>query len=146
MEIKPRQIDYEWFKQYGRTSFVYQIMDDVINGKHRDERIRGIQALGDRGDPRAVQTLLYCCSDKDPGLRIQAINALSRLRSGRSVPTLIERLNDENEVPGARESAAEALMAIHCFSATGVLMERVNDENEDPSLREYIAVLLGVPR
>jgi HEAT repeat protein len=133
----------EWFSHFAGTSLIYGIMEDVMSGKDREERIRGMKTLGERGDPRAVVTLMNCCNDSDPEIRIHAIEALSRLKSGRSVPTLIERLDNQNELPEARHKAAMALAEIRSYSAVECLMEHVNNEEEDPSLREYIAVLVG---
>ena len=143
MAAKIKESNNEWFSQFAGTSLIYRIMEDVMNGKEREERIRAMKSLGVRGDPRAVVTLMNCCDDQDPKIRIYAIDALSRLKSGRSVPTLIEHLDNENELPEARQKAAMALAAIHSHSAIECLMEHVNNEDEDPSLREYIAVLIG---
>jgi len=143
MDAKSNENNIEWFNQYAGTSHIYRIMEDVLNGKGREERIRALKSLGERGDPRAVGTLMNCCDDQDPEIRIHAIDALSRLKSGRSVPTLIEHLDDENEMPEARQKAAKALAVIHSHSSIECLMNHVNNENEDPALREYIAVLIG---
>jgi HEAT repeat protein len=143
MSAKIKDTTNEWFSHFAGTSLIYGIMENVMSGKDREERIRGVKLLGERGDPRAVVTLMNCCEDKDPDIRIQAIDALSRLKSGRSVPTLIEHLDNENELPEARQKAAMALAVIHSYSAVECLMEHVNNEEEDPSLREYIAILVG---
>lgn len=133
----------EWFSRFAGSAHIYRIIEDVQSGNEREERIRALKSLGERGDPRAVSALLICCDDQDQEIRIQAINALSMLRSGRSVPTLIEHLENENEVPEARQKAAMALAVIHSYRAIECLMDHVNNEDEDPALREYIAVLIG---
>jgi HEAT repeat protein len=143
VSAKIKGINDEWFSHFAGTSLIYGIMEDVMGGKGREDRIRGLKTLGERGDPRAVVALMSCCEDPDPGIRIHAIEALSRLKSGRSVPTLIEHLDNENELPEARQKAAMALAEIHSYSAVECLMEHVNNEEEDPSLREYIALLVG---
>jgi len=133
----------EWFSRFAGSALIYRIIEDVQSGKEREERIRALKSLGERGDPRAVSALVNCCDDQDPEIRINAIYALSRLRSGRSVPTLIEHLDNENELPEARQKAAMALAVIHSHRAIECLMDHVNNEDEDPALREYIAVLIG---
>jgi len=143
MAATSKEINDEWLSRFAGTSLIYHIMEDVIRGKNREDRIRAVKSLGERGDPRAVSALMSCCDDQDPEIRIHAIDALSRLRSGRSVPTLIEHLDNENELPEARQKAAMALAVIHSHSAIECLMAHVNNENEDPALREYIAVLIG---
>jgi len=143
MAANSKENNHEWFSHFAGTSLIYQIMEDVMNGKNREDRIRALKSLGERGDPRAVITLMDCCEDEDHEIRIHAIDALSRLKSGRSVPTLIRHLDNENEVAQTRQKAAMALAAIHSHSAMECLMDHVNNEDEDPALREYIAVLIG---
>jgi len=143
MAAKSNEGNNEWFSQFTGTSLIYRLMEDVMNGKDREDRIRAVKSLGERGDPRAVGTLMNCCDDPDPDIRVHAIDALSRLRSGRSVPTLIEYLDNKNELPKVRQKAAMALAVIHSHRAIGCLMDHVNNEDEDPALREYIAVLIG---
>ncbi|MEI6292404.1 MAG: HEAT repeat domain-containing protein [Methanomicrobiales archaeon] len=143
MTTKSKERNNGWFSQFAGTSLIYHIMANVMNGKDREERIRAVKSLGERGDPRAVVTLMNCCDDPDPEIRTHAIDALSLLRSGRSVPTLIRHLDNDSELPQTRQKAAMALAAIHSHSAIECLMDHVDNENEDPALREYIAVLIG---
>ena len=90
MAVKSKESNNEWFSGFAGTSLIYRIMEDVMSGKDREDRIRAVKSLGERGDPRAVETLMECCGDQDPEIRIHAIEALSRLKSGRSAPILIE--------------------------------------------------------
>jgi HEAT repeat protein len=143
MTAQLRDNNNEWFNQFKGTSLIYSIMEDVTSGTDRDERIRAVKTLGERGDPRAVITLMNCCDDPDQEIRVHAIDALSLLKSGRSVPTLIKYLDNETELPETRQKVAMALAAIHSHSAMDCLMDHVNNENEDPALREYIAMLIG---
>jgi HEAT repeat protein len=133
----------EWFNQFARTALIYRIMDEALAGEEQEDRTRAIISLGERGDPRAVVTLLECCIDEDPEIRMNAIEALNKLKSGRAVPTLLGRLEDQDEFLTNRCLAAVALAAIHTNTSVAGLMARVNDEGEDPALREYIAVLMG---
>ncbi|MEI6840840.1 MAG: HEAT repeat domain-containing protein [Methanomicrobiales archaeon] len=118
-------------------------MEDVQSGTDREKRNRVFKSPGERGDPRALSAFVNCCDDQDPEIRIHTIEALSRLRSRRSVPTLIEHLDNENEFPEARQKAAMALAVFHGHRAIECLMDHVNNEDEDPGMREYIAVLTG---
>jgi len=133
--------DDEWFNQFASTSLIYGIMDRAREGG-TDERTRAIQSLGERGDPRAVVTLTACCLDKDPSIRMIAIDALARLKSGRAVPTLAGRLEDTSEPLQNRCHAAKALAETRTNTSIAGLKELVDDDAEDPALREYIAVLL----
>jgi HEAT repeat protein len=132
----------EWFDQFARTSLIYRIMEKARAGELPEDRTRAILSLGERGDPRAVVTLMECCSDTDPVIRMNAIDALTRLKSGRAVPTLIGRLEDPGESLENRCRAAKALAEINTHTSAEGLMTLVNDEEEEPALREYIAVLM----
>jgi HEAT repeat protein len=103
------------------------------------ERIQAVIALGESEDPRAVRPLMDCCADNDPQIRLHATEALTKLRSGRAVPVLIERLRDKNEQLGTRKQAAVALAAVRSFSAIAGLRDLYGDMEEDPALRSYVA-------
>ncbi len=132
----------EWFDRFASASLIYRIMDKALAGEIPEDRARAILSLGERGDPRAVVTLMECCNDEDPGIRRNAIDALTRLKSGRAVPTLIGRLDDPGESFENRCRAAKALAETNTYSSVEGLMALVNDEEEEPALREYIAVLI----
>ena len=134
--------DNEWFNRFASTSLIYGILDRAISGG-ADERTRAIQSLGERGDPRAVMTLTACCLDKEPAIRLNAIDALARLKSGRAVPTLAGRLGDAEELLENRCHAAKALAGTRTNTSIAGLKALVDDDKEDPALREYIAVLLN---
>jgi HEAT repeat protein len=133
--------DKEWFNRFASSSLIYNIMDRALKGG-ADDRTRAILSLGERGDPRAVVALTACCLDKDPAIRMNAIDALARLKSGRAVPTLAGRLEDAGEVLQNRCHAAKALAETRTNMSMAGLMTLVDDDKEDPALREYIAVLL----
>jgi HEAT repeat protein len=132
----------EWFNQFARTALIYRIMDEALAGEESEDRTRAIISLGERRDPRAVVTLMECCIDEDPEIRMNAIDALCKLKSGRAVPVLVERLNDQGEFHENRCLAAMALAATRTNTAIAGLNEIVNNENEDPALREYVAVVM----
>ena len=80
-----------------------------------------------------------CCSDTDALVRMHATEALLKLRSGRAVKVLIERLKDKNEQMKTRERAAAALAAIRSYSAIEGLRNLYADTDEEPALRSYVA-------
>ena len=133
----------EWFNQFARNALVYRVMDEAMAGATDDTRIRAIACLGRQKDPRAVVTLMDCCRDKNPEIRVSAIDALDNIRSGRAVPTLVERVQDGCEELDIRCHAATALANIHTNLAVTILLDRVNDDEEDPALREYVAMLVS---
>jgi HEAT repeat protein len=107
------------------------------------ERIVAVIALGESGDPRAVRPLIDCCRDKNPELRWHAIVALGRIRSGRSVEALMERLRDPGEREENRERAAMALATIGSLSAITGLREVLTGEAEDSEIRSIVSGILG---
>jgi HEAT repeat protein len=102
------------------------------------ERISAIIALGNSRDPRVVQSLIDCCRDLNPEIRLHAIEGLQSLRSGRSVEILIECLRDKRELHKSRQRAAVALAAIRSFRAIQELKNLVVDTTEDAALRSFI--------
>ncbi len=65
-----------------------------------------------------------------------------RLKSGRTVEVLIERLRDQNEQGDIRRLAAETLAAIRSTGALLGLREFSADTTEDPALRSYVTGIL----
>ena len=94
---------------------------------------------GESDDPRAVRPLMDCCNDSDALIRRHATEGLFKLKSGRAVGVLIERLKDKKEQPATRENAASALAAIRSYSAIEGLRDLYADIDEDPALRSYVA-------
>ncbi|MGB9175880.1 MAG: HEAT repeat domain-containing protein, partial [Methanoregula sp.] len=90
------------------------------------------------GDPRAVRSLIDCCQDQSPEIRLRAIEGLQSLRSGRSVEALTDRLRDKDELPETRQRAAAALATIRSFSAIRELRNLHADPAEDSTLRTFI--------
>jgi HEAT repeat protein len=80
-----------------------------------------------------------CCGDTDALIRRHATDALFKLRSGRAVRVLIDRLKDNREQLATRERAAAALAAVRSYSAIEGLRDLYSDEDEDPALRSYVA-------
>ena len=128
----------EWYSSLPRTEGIYRIIDKTMIDSGSKERIWAVIALGDSGDPRAVRPLMDCCSDKDSEIRFHASESLHKLRSGRAVNVLLERLKDKREWPKTRKRAAAALAAIGSFSAIEGLKERSADADEEPALRSFI--------
>jgi HEAT repeat protein len=142
MDIVAERSSGEWFNSMPRTDDIYHLIDDARNDGRPKYRIGAVIALGDSGDPRAVRSLMDCCTDENPDIRKYAIEALGKLRSGRSVMVLIDRLSDRDEQPEIRKCAATALAAIRNFSATDTLKKCSLDENEDPDVRSCCTGIL----
>jgi HEAT repeat protein len=140
--IADRSVD-EWFSSLPKTNGIYRIIEKTMDEKSQKERIWAVIALGESGDPRAVRPLIDCCRDRDPEIRGHAIGALHKLKSGRAVSVLIDRLKDKREQPEIRRHAAEALAEIRSSSAIEGLREMLSDADAEPALHSYIAGVLG---
>jgi HEAT repeat protein len=124
------------------TGRIYRLIDDALDTEKPRNREDAIKALGVSGDPRAVRPLVDCCQDPDPEIRLHAIDALNKLKSGRSVTVLVERLKDRTEQPAIREHAADALAVIRSYGAITSLRECALDPEEVPAIRSYVSLLL----
>jgi HEAT repeat protein len=128
----------EWLSSLPKTDGIYRIIEKTMVDRDLQERISAIIALGNSRDPRAVQSLIDCCRDQNPEIRLRAIEGLQSLRSGRSVEVLIERLRDKRELYETRKRAVVALATIRSYSAIQELKNRLVDSNEDGALRSLI--------
>jgi HEAT repeat protein len=122
-------------------------MNALINAaqdfQNRKDRIGAVIEMGESGDPRAVSPLIDCCRDRDAEVRRHAIDALSKLRSGRAVGALLERLRDRSERMENRKQAAAALATIRTYSAIAGLKDRLTDTDEDEVIRTFISGVMG---
>lgn len=124
------------------TGRIYRLIEDALDVSNARIRQDAINALGTSGDPRAVRPLVDCCNDTDPEIRRHATVALLKLRSGRAVNVLVERLKDKNEAMVTRQHAADALAAIRSYGAMNSLRDRSVDPEEDPAIRSYVVHVL----
>jgi HEAT repeat protein len=124
------------------TEGIYRLIEKTMNSRSAKVRIWAITALGNSGDPRAVRSLVECCQDQDPEIRIRAIEGLKNLRSGRSVEVLAGRLRDKDELPEIRQRAAETLATIRSFGAIRELRNRHTDAGEDERIRTFVGAEL----
>src|SRR5512137_1474067 len=127
MGIIADSMAYEWDSSLPKTDGVYRLIEKTMNSRSLKVRIWAITSLGNSGDPRAVRSLIDCCQDQSPEIRLRAIEGLQSLRSGRSVEALIERLRDKDELSETRQRAAAALATIKSFSAIRELRNRYED-------------------
>lgn len=133
----------EWMDPMPETGGIYRLIAQAGGGTDQMGRIGAVIALGDSGDPRAVRALIHCCNDEDSEIRRHATDALFKLRSGRAVHALIERMKDKSEQADTRRRAVSALATIRTYSAIEGLRDRIFDPGEDPGMRSYVAEMLG---
>lgn len=136
----------EWFDSLPGTGGIYRLIDEARDDRRQKDRIGAVIALGESNDPRVVRTLMECCNDGDAEIRRHAIEGLRKLRSGRAVQVLIERLNDKGEHPATRQRVVAALAAIRSYGAISGLKDRFSDADEDPAIRSSIGQVLSLMR
>jgi HEAT repeat protein len=100
-------------------------------------RTYAAQALGDRGDPRAVPALLRALSDPDTNVRTHAIEALGKLRAGAAVDDLADLATSGDFAVAF--PALDALAAI----GDGRIAYRLTPLLRDPLVQEAAADALG---
>ena len=83
-------------------------------------RISAIQALGKIGGEKVIAPLVYCATRPEADIRSAAVEVLGRLAEPSTLPTLIERLDDQNTAIQAR-----AICALGNFPASPALLERL---------------------
>ncbi len=132
-----------WPEKLLSRAEMQRLIEDSLYAKDRSGRIRAVIRMGESGDPRAVSPLIDCCRDPDPDVRRHATGSLCRLRSGRAVAVLIERLTDRREELATRQRAAEALALIGTWSAIEGLRGRLADINEEEFIRTYVSEVMG---
>ena len=125
---------------------VYRLIGELEETADPGSRITLIARMGASGDPRYVTALVGCCREKSPEVRRHAIEALYRIRSGRAVEVLLERLQDKNEQPAIRTRAADTLMLIRTYSAVEGLRDRLKDLGEDRTIQKHISDAMGRAR
>ncbi len=132
-----------WPGKLPTTIELYRMIDEAQGTKNRKDRIGAVIEMGESGDPRVVTPLIDCCRDKDAEVRRYATEALHKLRSGRAVNVLLERLQDRSEQLATRQGAAAALALIRTYSAIAGLKDRLTDTDEDDCIRTYISEVMG---
>jgi HEAT repeat protein len=83
-------------------------------------RIAAIYALGEIGGEKAIAPLMYCAGRPETDLRAAAVEVLGRLAVPSTLPTLLERLDDQHGAIQAR-----AITALSNFSASPALYGRL---------------------
>ncbi|MDV2482252.1 HEAT repeat domain-containing protein [Methanoculleus sp. Wushi-C6] len=106
----------------GKEAIGYLI--GALRDPHHAVRIAAAEALGEIGDPDAVEPLVLLFRDAREDVRIAAAAALGRIGDRRSIPALIRLFGDSYH--GVRVAAADAVV-IFGRDALGLLEEAQND-------------------
>jgi HEAT repeat protein len=83
-------------------------------------RISSIYALGKIGGEKVIAPLVYCASRPETDIRSAAVEMLGTLADPSTLPTLLERLDDQSRAVQGR-----AIIALSKFSASPGLYERL---------------------
>lgn len=132
-----------WPGRMPTTTEIYRLIDEVRGSGNRKDRIGAVIEMGESKDPRVVTPLIDCCRDEDAEVRRYATEALQKLRSGRAVSALLERLQDKGEQLATRQRAAAALALIRTYGAIAGLKDRITDADEDEVIRTYVSEVMG---
>ena len=106
----------------------------------RDVRRTAAEALGELGDPRAVESLVRYLADADAGVRVAAAEALGRLGDPRAVEPLTRIILADADA-SVRRTTAEALGRLGDPRAVEPLVRVLADA--DASVRRTAAEVLG---
>ncbi|MBW1980689.1 MAG: HEAT repeat domain-containing protein [Deltaproteobacteria bacterium] len=104
-------------------------------------RSQAAKALGEIGDPRAVEPLLAALNDQEPLIRRQAAEALGKIGDDRAVAPLLAVLQRKDEAAHVRASAAETLGLLRNPIAVEPLLTALRDQ--DWNIRSRAAQALG---
>lgn len=112
---------------------------EALKDSHHDVRIAAAEALGEIGDPDAVDPLIRVSCDAREDVRIAAAGALGRIGDRRSIQPLISLFGDGYH--GVRVAAADAVAAFG-RDALGPLEEALGDPV--PVVRVTAAKAIGL--
>jgi HEAT repeat protein len=97
-------------------------------------RSAAAEALGQLGDPRAVEPLLAALKDESLTLRISVLAALGTLHDKRGMDAIVATLKDPNE--RLRLAAVQTLGQMREEAEAAPLLERTLKEDPPPQLRQ----------
>ena len=83
-------------------------------------RVSAIYALGELGGEKVITPLVYCAGRPEADIRATAVEILGRLAYPSTLPTLLERLDDQNPAIQGR-----AITALSNFPASSSLCDRL---------------------
>ena len=99
----------------------------ALGSEQAHTRAWAVRALGDLGDPGAVEPLITALSDQDAEVRAGAAGALGGLGGDRAIGALITGLSDQDA--SVQTSAAHALGGLGEARAIEALIEALGDDS-----------------
>jgi hypothetical protein len=115
----------------------------VLEDKNEEIHLRRAAAtyLGERGDPKAVTSLISALKDGDWFVRRNAAQALGKIRDPRATEPLIDVTQDRNERLVVRAEAAVSLAKIGGFKAESAANLFAEEINLQKVLQDYNSYL-----
>jgi HEAT repeat protein len=101
------KIDRNWMRSKAAKEAVPAFVATLRDNKDAGVRSNAARALGEIGDPLAVEPLVAALKDKDGSVRSEAVHALETLGDPRAIEPLVAALKDNEHY--VRLSAAKAL-------------------------------------
>jgi HEAT repeat protein/beta-lactamase regulating signal transducer with metallopeptidase domain len=151
VQDKEENFDFQFVTDSDSASFRQHLIELDMLEADTDTLIRGLRsadaltrgacawALGEKGDPRAVEPLIDVLGDVDPTVREWSLRALGDIQDPEAVEPVIDRLDDQDA--NVREWAARALGDLEDERAVEPLIDALDDQ--DSQVREWAARSLG---
>ena len=124
---KLRQQAAQYLGQFGASSAFAPLRAAALFDPHRSVRATAAYALGNLGDPQAIEPLLVCLSDRRGTVRKAAAQSLRWFRDPRIIEPLLVCLHDRDRA--VRANAALSLGAMGHVQAIVPLLACLQDQN-----------------
>jgi len=125
---KKRSKAIEELKQLRASLATLPLIEILSYDSYNMNRAMAARALGDYGDPRALEPLRKCLDENDFEVLCSAISALGRLRDEISVPRILSFL-DQSHDKWIRIEAIHALSNLHYLPAEINFRELLKDSD-----------------
>lgn len=126
--------DFDSASQISLQAFI-----DQLDAEQAEIRMAAAYAVGRRGEPRAIPSLMSLVDDSNPRVRARAIRACGMIGDPRALGAVRSARSDENEE--VRKAAAFALGQYSGSDALESLVELLDDPSE--TVRREVAIALG---
>ena len=131
------------FKAISKKRRVRGWIEDLRN-ERAAVREQAAKALGETGDPKAVEPLIRTLADESSFVRLEATRALGKIGDSRAVESLIRALREDDQ--DVQRKTIESLGMIRDAKAVDVLMSFLKGENTvSRNLATEALVRIGKP-
>jgi HEAT repeat protein len=144
---------YKFWQSYPNAGFIQSIvvalgqahspmsqrLQNALNDSDSDVRFQAAIALGEVGNPQAVDALIAALNHSDSGVRWQAATALGKIGSSQAINALSAAFNNSDST--GISHVASALGNIGNPQAMDALISALNDSNSE--VRKFAVSALG---